>query len=120
MAELNETGRSFSSGGQTRSTNISTLSENETAAVFLPASLFQSITDRNSIGSFFAVYNSGALFPTTNATAVVGSPVLAATVGSGLNFSNLTEPVSILLRLNELEVGDWNVCEKCLYTAVCV
>ena len=46
----------------------------------------------------------------------MGSPVLAATVGSGLNFSNLTEPVRILLRLNELEVGDQDVCERCLYT----
>ena len=120
MAELNETGRSFSSGGQTRSTNISTLSENETAAVFLPPSLYQSITNHSSTGSFFAVYNSGALFPTTNATTVVSSPVLAATVGSGLNFNNLRVPVRILLRLNEPGVGDQDVCERCLYTAVCV
>ena len=43
--------------------------------------------------------------PETNSsiTAVVGSPVLAATVGPGLDF---VEPVRILLRLNEeLEVG---------------
>ena len=45
---------------------------------------------------------------------VVGSPVLAATVGSGLNFNNLTVPVRILLRLNELEVNDQDVCERCL------
>ena len=101
-----EAGRSFSSGGQTGNANINTLSENETAAAFLPASLFRSITDLNSIGSFFAVYDTGVLFPITNATTVVGTPVLAATVGSGLNFSDLTEPVRILLRLNELEVSD--------------
>ena len=33
-------------------------------------------------------------------TTVVGSPVLAATVGTGMNFVELSEPVRILLRLN--------------------
>ena len=81
---------------------------NSNAAAFLPASLFQSITNRTSVGMVFAVYNTGVLFPITNAstTTVVGSPVLGVTVGPGLNFSNLTEPVRILLRLNELEVSD--------------
>ena len=118
-AELVGAGRSFSSGGQTGSTSISTLNEDETAAVFLPPSLFQSIG--TSVGIFFAVYNTGALFPITNATrqvqgknasitTVVGSPVLAVTVGSGLNFSNLPEPVRILLRLIEMEVRDRDAC----------
>ena len=91
----------------------------ETAAVFLPAPLFQSTTghDNISVGMFFAVYDTGALFPITNATeinqetnssstTVVGSPVLAATVGSGLDFNGLAEPVRILLRLNQLGVSD--------------
>ena len=81
---------------------------------------------------FFVVYNTGALFPITNATeqvqgtnasitTVVGSPVLSATVGSEQNFSNLTEPVRVLLRLHELEVGNQDLCEKCLeYILVCV
>ena len=81
---------------------------------------------------FFVVYDTGALFPITNATeqvqgtnasitTVVGSPVLSATVGSGQNLSNLTEPVRVLLRLHELEVGNQDVCEKCLeYILVCV
>ena len=81
---------------------------------------------------FFVVYNTGALFPITNATeqvqgtnasitTVVGSPVLSATVGSGQNFSNLTEPVRVLLRLHELEVGNQDVWEKYLeYILVCV
>ena len=61
---------------------------------------------------FFAVYETGVFFPITNATeliertnttvtTVVGSPVLAATVGPGLNFSELEESVRILLWLNE-------------------
>jgi len=36
--------------------------------------------------------------------------VLAATVGPGLSFFDLDEPVRILLRLNE-ELEDENVCE---------
>ena len=56
----------------------------------------------------------GTLFPITDtaqgsAATVVGSPVLAATIGSGLNFSGLVDPVRILLRLNEMEVSDKNV-----------
>ena len=96
--------------------NINTLSSGETAAAFLPPSLFQSITRRN-VGIFFAVYDVGVLFPIMNATqinqetndsvtAVVGSPILATTVGPGLNFSGLEEPVSIFLRLNDLGVSD--------------
>ena len=73
----------------------------------------------------FAVYSTGALFPITNATeyvqgtnasitTVVGAPILSATVGSGQNFSDLTEPVRILLRLHELEVGCMEMCEECM------
>ena len=118
-AELVGAGRSFSSSGQTGNTSISTLNEDANAAVFLPPSLFQSID--TSVGMVFAVYNTGALFPITNATeqvqgrnasitTVVGSPVLAVTVGSGLNFTNLAEPVRILLRLIEMEVRDRDAC----------
>ena len=112
--ELTANGRSFSSSGQTGNTNISTLNEEETAAAFLPASLFRNITNLENIGSFYAVYNMGTLFPITDtaqgsAATVVGSPVLAATIGSGLNFSGLVDPVRILLRLNEMEVSDKNV-----------
>ena len=86
----------------------------ETAAVFLPAPLFQSITNRTNIGIFFNVYDTGVLFPITkemNASikTVIGSPVLAATVGSGLDFNGLAEPVTIMLRLNQLGVSDKNV-----------
>ena len=84
----------------------------ETAAAFLPPSLFQSIP-RLDVGIFFAVYDVGVLFPIMNSTqidqtnnasitTVVGSSILAATVGPGLSFSGLEEPVSILLRLNEV------------------
>ena len=115
------TGRSFSSTGLTGTNIITFLNESEIAAAFLPASLFQSITDgRTEVGLFFAVYSTGELFPITDnvqivpgtnetITTIVGSPVLGATVGPGLSFSNLAEPVRILLRLNELEVGYGNI-----------
>ena len=53
---------------------------------------------------FFPITNATELVEGTNTTVttVVGSPVLAATVGPGLNFSGLVDPVRILLRLNEL------------------
>ena len=61
--------------------------------------------------SSHAVTNATVVRQETNATVttVVGSPVLAATVGLQLNFSKLEEPVSIFLRLNELGVSDRNV-----------
>ena len=114
-------GRSFSSSNLTGNSNLSALSAGETAAAFLPASLFQLITGQDDVGIFFALYDTGVLFPITNntqtnletnsfITTVVGSPVLAATVGPGLSFFDLDEPVRILLRLNE-ELEDENVCE---------
>ena len=88
-------GRSFSSSNLTGNSNLSALSAGETAAAFLPASLFQLITGQDDVGIFFALYDTGVLFPITNntqtnletnsfITTVVGSPVLAATVGPGL------------------------------------
>ena len=131
QTELAESGRSFLSTDLTGSTNINTLNEDETAAAFLPASLFKSLTDFDNVGSFYIVYQTGALFPITNITEIdqetnasvttaVASPVLAATVGLQLSFSELEEPVRILLRLNELGVSNrngvvcFNVCELSL------
>ena len=62
----------------------------------------------------FPTANDTETIPRTHSsiTTVVGSPVLAATVGPGLNFVRLAEPVRILLRLNEeldLRVGRYNV-----------
>ena len=63
---------------------------------------------------FFPITNATELDERTNisVTTVVGSPVLAATVGPGLNFSGLVDPVRISLRLNDLgvSVNDFNLC----------
>ena len=120
--ELATNGKSIHSSDQTGSI-ISTLNANETAAAFLPASLFNLIQNRSKLGIYFNVYNSGVLFPVKNetqslgsnssVTTVIGSPVLAATVGPMINFSGLAESVRILLRLNEeLEVRSRNGCYK--------
>ena len=83
------------------------LSSQLNAAVGLPASLFVQINNRSNIGLFFAFYESSSLFPIGKETDspgspirnVVGSQVLAATVGSGINFQNLSETVTIVFRL---------------------
>ena len=72
--------------------------------------------DRDNLEMFFTVYSTGVFFPIKNATqlvqetnasvtTVVGSAVLAATVGSGLNFTGLEDTVRIMLQLNELGVS---------------
>ena len=72
----------------------------------------------------FPIANATEQVPGTNAfiTTVVSSPILGTIVGSEQNFSNLTEPVRVLLQLQKKEVGDQDVCEKCLYVhfIVCV
>lgn len=84
----------------------------QTAAISLPGSLFQQIDNRTNIGVFFALYNSSVLFPVNGGGNIdssfprrtaVGSRVLAATVGPGLVFQNLTEPVTIVFRLQPAE-----------------
>ena len=82
------------------------------AAVSLPATLFEQIDDRDNIGIFFALHEASTLFPiggnpsSTPRKASVGSHILAATVGPGINFQNLDEPVTILLRL---QIANGNV-----------
>ena len=87
------------------------LTSKQDAAISLPASLFQSITDREDVGIFFALYNESTLFPVKgerNRSIIrrpeVGSRVLAATVGPDLNFENLEDNVTVVLRLVTQEV----------------
>ena len=87
------------------------LSPRQDAAISLPASLFESITDREDVGIFFAFYDTPTLFPVNGGSnrdeprqTEVGSRVLAATVGPGLNFLSLLDNVTIVLRLVTTEV----------------
>ena len=80
----------------------------QNAAIRLPASLFKMITDRDNVSVFFALYDTPVLFPVNGGNSIssdgsvqteVGSSVLAATVGPDINFQNLAEPITIVLRL---------------------
>ena len=76
------------------------LSSQLDAVIGLPATLFEQIDDRA-----LQLHEASTLFPisgnlsSTPRKASVGSHILAATVGPGINFQNLDEPVTILLRL---------------------
>jgi hypothetical protein len=87
---------------------LSQFSSQVDAAISLPATLFDLVDNRDNIGVFFALHEASTLFPiggNSSGTfisprkASVGSHILAATVGPGINFQNLDEPVTILLRL---------------------
>ena len=80
----------------------------QNAAIRLPASLFEMITDRDNVSVFFALYDTPVLFPVNGGNSIssdgsvqteVGSGILAATVGPDINFQNLAEPITIVLRL---------------------
>ena len=84
------------------------LSPQQYAAIRLPASLFRVIGDRDNVSVFFALYDAPILFPVNGGNSIssdgsiqteVGSSVLAATVGPDINFMNLEEPITIVLRL---------------------
>ena len=85
------------------------LSPQSDAAISLPASLFERIDDRDDVGVFFALHEASNLFPVGAGDSSntlnnfnflsVGSHILAATVGVGINLQNLDEPVSVLFRL---------------------
>lgn len=58
------------------------------------------------MGIFFAIYTESTLFPVRNVdakdnstlTSEVASPIVAVTVGPGLNLDNIDPPVTINLR----------------------
>ena len=61
--------------------------------------------DLTNVGIFFAFYKMSSLFPVGGESAngvslqrMVGSYILAATVGPGIDFQNLDEPVTIILQ----------------------
>jgi hypothetical protein len=82
----------------------------QTAAIRLPASLFKTITNQEDVGIFFALYNTSTLLPVNGGFSrdaprrtEVGSHILAAIVGPGLNFSNLMQSVTIVFELISTE-----------------
>ena len=88
------------------------LAPEELGTALLPSSLFTQIeSSAGEVGIFFTFYESPTLFPIAGELDIpnedgimsqVGSPVVAATVSMGgqTEFSNLTDPVIVVLRLN--------------------
>ncbi len=86
----------------------------EIGLALLPASLFEPLTD-DEIGLFFSFYESALFFPVaglpnTTISGImtrIGSPVVAATVVTAdqTSFSDLIEPVTIVVRLNPVQEG---------------
>ena len=82
---------------------ITTLPEDQDAAISLPPSLFAELDLLNTteVGVGFTFYETAALFPLPEGSPsnlTVGSPVIGALV-VGQSFSDLQDPVTIFLRL---------------------
>ena len=82
----------------------SQLSPQQDAAIRLPPSLFDELNNLPNVGVFFGRYETSTLFPVGRVSnngrqTQVGSQVLAATVGQNLSLRNLSEPVTITLKL---------------------
>ena len=85
------------------------------ATITLPSSLFNNVpADRPVIGVFFALYENSALLPASGeitrgneivADTVVGSYIVGATVGPGINFVNLDPPVTVTLGLLPITIN---------------
>jgi len=83
--------------------------EGTVASVSLPPVLFSNLST-DSIGIFFTLYTEATLLPVREAVSAdnasslrtgVGSPIVAATVGAGLDFQDLNPPVLVNLTLND-------------------
>lgn len=85
----------------------------EQDAINLPPALFKKemISDYDNIGLFFILYNSSTLFPVNagknlssdrSIETVVGSRIIAATVGVNLTLHNLEEQESVTIVLQLL------------------
>ena len=80
------------------------------ASILLPPELFNEVPDdMPHIGVYFALYGDPVLLPVSNSTTIrenvttfVGTPIVAATVGPGIDFGDivpLDPPVTITLGL---------------------
>ena len=86
----------------------SQLSPQQDAVIRLPPSLFEELNNLPNVGVFFGRYETSILFPLDRMSSngrqtQVGSQVLAATVGQNLSLRNLSEPVTITLKLQTRE-----------------
>ena len=79
------------------------LPEDQDASIALPSALFRELSSTTEVGIGFTFYETAVLFPLPEGSPsnlAIGSPVIGALVG-GQNFTNLSTPVTIFLRLNQ-------------------
>jgi len=80
---------------------MTALPVDQNGSIILPASLFQRTTTE-VVGIGFTFYETAALFPLPEDSPTIGSPVIGALVVPGrFNFSDLSENVTIFLRLTQ-------------------
>ena len=79
------------------------LPEDQNASIALPSALFRQLSNITEVGIGFTFYETAALFPLPEGSPsniTIGSPVIGALV-AGQNFTSLSDPVNISLRLNQ-------------------
>ena len=96
--------------GDNQNTRFEVLDTEQIASAYLPPELFDELVSDDSaeeIGVFFSIYEDAVLLPVVGVdnSTIVGSSVVAATVGGTGPVENLNNPAIILVRLNELEFG---------------
>ena len=89
----------------TTTATMTTLEEDQNVSITLPPSLFGRLNTTDVVGIAITFYSNTSLFslpedPSSNSTIGIGSPVIGALVG-GQNFSNLSEPITIVFRLTQ-------------------
>ena len=83
-----------------QNSTITTLPQDQDAAISLPPSLFD-LVNTTEVGIGFTFYETAALFPLPEgspSSLTIGSSVVGALV-AGQSFSDLQDPVTIFLRL---------------------
>ena len=88
--------------------------EDQDASIALPPSLFAELRNTTETGIGFTFYETSALFPLPDSSPsnlTVGSHVIGAFV-AGQSISNLSDPVTIFLRLTQ------PVCMLCIVTVL--
>lgn len=97
----------------TITTQMDTLPEDQDASISLPSSLFAELQTTTDVGLGFTFYRTAALFPLPEdspSNLTIGSSVIGALVG-GQSISNLSQPVTIFLRLTQ---------PVCVYICMCL
>ena len=91
--------------------SLLSLSDDKISSMSLPRSLFEALQKKSSdkhVGLVFTSYLDNILFPLTvsdsNSSVIVGSSVIGATVVSSQPVQNLSEPIVMVFKVENLTV----------------